>query len=365
MKLNYPVYNPFGSEYSAIDWGFPAPWEPEQTAVSRDVGTVLSADRKIAIVPVFCNDTSKHSYNSLTESVDFSQFDLVLLNDIEYFTQQEIHAWAVKSGIKRYLLATGGKHCGEKLDNSTVIYRPWWTFNLLNFNQYQDTSKDSKPWLFDALLGSRRPNRDFAMLSLRKLKLLDRSIVTYRDIFQGNQFNHQYSNQLKQIFPDLEVVWPYISKNLDPAWEVKDTLSYSISPLVPWKIYEQTWYSIVCETISDGGTFFFSEKTTKPLFAKRLFLVYSSVHFLQKLKELGFETFSSVIDESYDSEPDTIKRFSMIEQQLDMLSQENPQHIYKKIAPILEHNHWVVTNLQSQTQAAMKEIVLNSIQNLG
>jgi hypothetical protein len=364
MKLNYPVYNPFGSEYSAIDWGFPAPWEPEQTEVSRDVGTVLSADRKIAIVPVFCNDTSKHSYNSLTESVDFSQFDLVLLSDIEYYDHSEIRTWAEKIKIKNFLLATSGKHVNDNFDNSGIIYRPWWSFNLLNFNQYLDTSSDTKPWLFDALLGARRVNRDFAMLSLQKLNLLERSIVTYRDIFQGHQVSHQYSHQINSMFPNLSVPWPYVSNNLDPSMEVADKLTYSISPLVPWKIYQQTWYSIVCETIGLGDTFFLSEKTTKPLFAKRLFLVYSSVNFLQKLKDLGFETFSTVVDESYDSIADPMQRFAMIETQLDMLSRENPRHIYEKINPVLEHNHWVVTNMQSQIHNSMRQMIFNAIQNL-
>jgi hypothetical protein len=364
MKLTDPVYNPFGSEYVALDWGFTAPWEPGQTEVSRDLETVLLGKHKIAAVPVFCNDPTKHAYNSLTVSVDFSQFDLVLLSDIEYFTQHEIHAWVEKVGIKKYLLALGGKHYNENINSSCMIYRPWWTFNLLNFNQYQDTSRDSKPWLFDALLGSRRSNRDFAMLSLQKLKLLDRSIVTYRDIFQGNQFEHQHSNQMNKMFAGFDVPWPYVSPNLDPSWEVKDNLTYSISPLVPWKIYQQTWYSIVCETVGVGETFFLSEKTTKPLFAKRLFLAYSTVHFLQKLKELGFETFSSVIDESYDSVHDMVERFSLIEQQLDLLSRENPQHIYKKIAPVLEHNHWMVTSMQSKIHASMSELIINSVQNL-
>jgi hypothetical protein len=363
MNLKYPIYNPFGSEHSAIDWGFAPPWEPEQTEVSRDLETVLACKYKIASVPVFCNEPHRPGYNALTESVDFGQFDLVLLSDIEYYSQSEIRTWAEKTGIKRFLLAAGGKHTAESTDNDTVIYRPWWTFNLLNFNQYQDTSGTNKPLLFDALLGARRFNRDFAMLSLQKLNLLDRSIVTYRDIFQGHQPNHQYSNQMNQRFSGLTVPWPYVSNNLDPAWEVDAKLTYSISPLVPWKIYQQTWYSIVCETIGMGDTFFLSEKTTKPLFAKRLFLVYSSVNFLQKLKNLGFQTFSSVIDESYDSIVDPFERYSAIETQLDILSRENPQHIYEKINPVLEHNHRVITNMQSQIHRSMRQMIFNAIQS--
>jgi hypothetical protein len=365
MKLKYPVYNPFGSEHAAIDWGFAPPWEPGQTEVSRDLATVLACNYKIAVVPVFCNDPAKPGYNLITVGLDFGQFDLVLITDIEFYDQTEIKTWIEKNNIKKFLLATSGQHSSSVIDQSCVIYRPWWSFNLLNFNQYQDTARPNKTWLFDALLGARRFNRDFAILSLQKLNLLDRSIVTYRDIFQNNQFTHEHSREVNLKFPGLSVPWPYISKDFDPTWEVAKKLTYSISPLVPWKVYEQTWYSIVCETVCLGDTFFLSEKTTKPLFAKRLFLVYSCVNFLQKLKELGFKTFDSVIDESYDSEPDPILRFSMIEEQIQYLSQQDPQQVYEKIAPILEHNHWAITTMQSRVHASMEQLIINSIQNLG
>ena len=45
---------------------------------------------------------------------------------------------------------------------------------------------------------------------------------------------------------------------------------------------------------------YFTEKTTKAIFAKRLFVVFSSKGYLQRLRDLGFKTFSNVIDESYD-----------------------------------------------------------------
>jgi len=72
-----------------------------------------------------------------------------------------------------------------------------------------------------------------------------------------------------------------------------------------------------------------------------------------------------VIDESYDSIVDPVERYSAIEAQLDMLSRENPQHIYEKINPVLEHNHWLITNLQSRIHLSMRQMILNAVQNLG
>jgi hypothetical protein len=44
-----------------------------------------------------------------------------------------------------------------------------------------------------------------------------------------------------------------------------------------------------------------TEKTAKPIWAKRLFVMFGTPGFLKKLHELGFKTFDHVIDESYDS----------------------------------------------------------------
>jgi hypothetical protein len=233
----------------------------------------------------------------------------------------------------------------------------------MRFNQYQNTNLENKPFLFDALLGARRPHRDYAMLSFQRTGLLDQSIVTYRDFFQGAQFDH-HTEQITKKFTGTELIWPYVSKNLDPAWEVTDQLTYSISPYVPWKIYQNTWYSVVCETNGVGRTFFMSEKTTKPLFAQRMFLMFTTPNFLDNLKKLGFETFDTVIDESYDHTLEPISRFSMVEEQIKQLSQENPQHVYKKIAPILEHNFYTLITMQSRTQSRMQELLSIAIQSL-
>ena len=56
------------------------------------------------------------------------------------------------------------------------------------------------------------------------------------------------------------------------------------------------------ETSTDDPLFI-SEKSFKPLAHKHPFLIYGSLGTLQYLRDLGFETFDHVIDESYDRVP--------------------------------------------------------------
>lgn len=332
----YPITNINHALDVATDWGI----DPSATYPI-----------KILCAPVMCTNSENFSY---TANVDFSKFDLVLLSDIEYQSHRDIHHWINKSGIKNYLLAIGGYDSSVVLQLNEV-YRPWWAFNLVNYNNAQPIENTNPQYIFDCLLGARRPHRDFAMLCLQQTKLIDSSIATYRDFFTGGIVDHQ-TQEFAEMFPECKLEFPYVSPNLDPAWEVDGTLDNSISYLVPWNIYQQCQYSIVCETLGTGGDFFMSEKTAKMMFAGRIFLMFSNQHFLKNLKNLGFETFHSVIDESYDNEPLDFARFDAVKEQMIWLSKQNYNQVFDRLKPVLIHNQHRILELQREKRKQMKEM---------
>lgn len=64
--------------------------------------------------------------------------------------------------------------------------------------------------------------------------------------------------------------------------------------------YHRFDIEIVAETYTMGTTFFPTEKTVRPIMAGRPIMVYGPVGFLSRLRELGFETYHELWDESYD-----------------------------------------------------------------
>ena len=64
--------------------------------------------------------------------------------------------------------------------------------------------------------------------------------------------------------------------------------------------YNKFQVEIVTETYTLGNTFFPTEKTVRPIMAAKPFLIYGPKNYLQRLKDLGFETYSNCWDESYD-----------------------------------------------------------------
>lgn len=137
-----------------------------------------------------------------------------------------------------------------------------------------------------------------------------------------------------------------------------------MSCVVPWKVYQSSWYSIVCET-NDITTIsqFVTEKLGKCLFAKRIFIMIGGGNTLRYLRSLGFRTFhGDVIDESYDSEPDWQRRVAMAWQQIERLRSTEPRSAYAYFRDVLEHNHklmldWPDKQFEEISQFLQKRLV--------
>ena len=353
ISLSLKIYNHNDQIDVAQDWGI--------VAESVDLDTALAQPFKIAAIPVIWDQhTGQLKPFDIHGSIT-CRFDLIIFSDIECNQSSTIYDWIHPLYPTDFVTAMGSLNNVEPLDNNQMVYRPWWMYNLMKLNQFQDTQSCDKPYMFDVLLGTRRPHRDFVMLNLQKhSRLLENSIVNYRDVFTGG-FVDQQSQEVAELFPDQRLVWPYVSPNLDTSWEVTQKIEKNISPFLPYEMYRRTWYTAVCETLNTGNQFFLTEKTSKPLFAKRLFVVFSSRHHLAGLRSLGFKTFSDVIDESYDEEEIDTTRYQMAFDQMLSLSQQDPVRVLEKVSSVLEHNHQRMWQLQQETQAEMQRLLLSKI----
>ena len=77
----------------------------------------------------------------------------------------------------------------------------------------------------------------------------------------------------------------------------------------------------------------------KPILARRLFIVFSGQYYLRNLRKLGFQTFDSIIDETYDNIENHDERFRLALEQMHKLIDRSQDLILEKIRPIVEHNY--------------------------
>ncbi len=82
----------------------------------------------------------------------------------------------------------------------------------------------------------------------------------------------------------------------------------------------------------------FSEKEAKPIVAQRPFIIFGACRQLEAFKSLGFKTFDSVIDESYDTIEDKVTRWNKALDSMLSLTEKDPIRVYESLKYSLEHN---------------------------
>ena len=150
-----------------------------------------------------------------------------------------------------------------------------------------------------------------------------------------------------------------ITINIDPFIRVKDTTfvtqelteDYNSNEIeiidatspknIQPKFYKNFALDIVVETVFDYPYVYITEKTLRPIYCKRPFVVLGVPGTLAFLKQQGFKTFDRIVDEYYDNITDHQKRFDsavasirqFVTQPIEKIRQD-----IDSISDVLEHN---------------------------
>lgn len=125
--------------------------------------------------------------------------------------------------------------------------------------------------------------------------------------------------------------------------------------------YLDTYFSLVTETSISNEWCFITEKCIRPMIGLHPFIVFGNPHTLKILKNYGFKTFDKIIDESYDNEFDSKKRFEMAYSEvkkLNNISKEELHEKYYSILDILTHNKDLVKKLAFE-DAVVEDMLVN------
>lgn len=235
----------------------------------------------------------------------------------------------------------------------------WWWQQTIEVDQYKNLSNklvdpmtNPPHYVFDCLMGRSDRHRDTIYKLLINNPLTNRLCLTaYKQRWiEGTEFD----SELLTVAPGFCNTSSNLAGNL-VAFNGLQTAN--ISTWLPWKIYNQSWFSIVAET--DYTRNFFTEKTAKVLLGRKLFVYIGAAGALKDLKHLGFKTFDGIIDESYDSETDDQKRWNMAFKQIESVCAQQPEYMYNSALPIIEHNQKLMIDIDWRQRAVteMQKIV--------
>lgn len=213
-------------------------------------------------------------------------------------------------------------------------------------------AKTVKPYKFLCLNGRSRPHRRELLRELNHRDLLNSSLWTNLD---------SHLMPIKLLPPHYEV--DRYQNTVDSQGFVKSELFHGewgeiyIKP----EPYIDTYFSLVTETVWEQPYSFFTEKIAKPLAIGHPFVAVANAGFLRDLRALGFQTFHTLIDESYDSIELQSDRLQRIIAVVEDLCQQDLGAFIRAAEPICKYNQ---QHLQQFSQAHMAELpprVLNFI----
>lgn len=113
------------------------------------------------------------------------------------------------------------------------------------------------------------------------------------------------------------------------------------------QFYDNIFVDVVNETFVRDEVFFATEKSWRPILARRPFITMGARNHLANLRKLGFKTFNDFWDEGYDeySMQDCVWEIEKVLDTISRWSQSKLIQVLKEMQPILDHNYNVFTQL--------------------
>jgi hypothetical protein len=146
------------------------------------------------------------------------------------------------------------------------------------------------------------------------------------------------ADRLKSKYPDIVEVFSAQSLPINFAGEVDHPMHSCWLSL--FNESAESLLYLVTETVASGRRWHLTEKTFKPIALGMPFVIVGTQGSLEYLRSYGFQTFSSIWDESYDRCDDStrIHRIAELLTDLHSRSVEEKQHLFDAARPIIEHN---------------------------
>ena len=210
------------------------------------------------------------------------------------------------------------------------------TFLITPLNQRRINKTFVSP---NRILGGLRQHRVLMLYHFQKLGLMNNWISASRVCPAENQDIVNIGAQYQDRYPDITQVLD--SMHLPRYFPGETETKMSSCWLDNFDLCAESLLYHVSETVYSGRRSHLTEKTFKPIALGMPFILSAPAGSLAYLKRYGFQTFDTVWDESYDSTLDDLARAEQVAEQLaqlDKLSLDQKQDMFKRCIPIIEHN---------------------------
>ena len=208
---------------------------------------------------------------------------------------------------------------------------------------------------FTVLNRLHKPWRALAMTDLKHNGILDNSYWSYCET--GKFVDSECAIEVD----DIAGLRTRTEKFLQSAPYISDELDFDQRndhrTLVP-KYHVNSYCNIVMETHFDieSSSTFLTEKTFKPIKHGQMFFIAGPAGSLQVLRDLGYRVFDSLLDNSYDLEPNATQRWIALTRSIFFAQPDLPQ-LFELCRADIEHNQQLfLSNKAHRLNTLIKEI---------
>lgn len=238
-------------------------------------------------------------------------------------------------------------------------------------------SQTNKPYKFMFLNGRARPHRKYLWHKFQQQDLLKHALWTMLDSRPtiSRQFNLKYNgiNLMAtttplQRLPAKYEVEQYRTTVISPGPAERTFVKNELFNYTWGEIYLQaepycdTYFSLVTETVFDYPYSFRTEKIAKPLAVGHPWIVASNAGFYRDMRNLGFQTFDSLIDESFDSIDNSQERMDRIAAVVNDLCQQDLTSFMQASESICKYNQQHLQQLSSCIKSEFADKFFNFIE---
>jgi len=221
---------------------------------------------------------------------------------------------------------------------------------------------DSRPYEFLFLNGRLRPHRKCLIDGLRERGLLDHALWSNLGSTVEMEFTSKLvpdkQEHIRLLPPEYEIERAVPQLNIvSESGFVKHELFGNTwgDAIVNHRCYTDTWFSLVSETIFDYPYSFRTEKIYKPILMAHPFVVAANCGYLRDLRNVGFQTFDSIIDESYDQIDCPHARIKRIIETVRYLVKGGPEHFWEASRDICKYNQQHLVEYNQQQRALLPQ----------
>lgn len=205
-------------------------------------------------------------------------------------------------------------------------------------------SKIDKPYRYLFLNGRYRPQRRMLINQLDQQGLLENALWTNLD---------SQHRPIRLLPPQYEVA--QFQKNMSGVSDqgfVKNELFGNLwgEIYINPSAYTDTYFSLVTETVYSYPYSFRTEKIAKPIAMGHPFVAVANAGFYRDLHNIGFRTFTHIIDESFDSIDNDCDRMTAIIAVVDDLCTQDMLQFLREAESVCKYNQQHLQQLHIEYQ---------------